>query len=202
MISRPRTLFVVSLVIVAVAGIGSYAAGGTPGPSPESIASLSRVSAKGEPVVLPMDRRRADLERAGYGAVEKIGSIGERNVLRINRADHAPCYGSGRKGAAWPIGRYVCHNGPSPFPSAQNPVLDFSLASVVPGDKHAHYEQVSGIAADGVEAINVLDAAGTLLVRLPVLNNIYGASATTLGQDAAQLQAVDATGAVVATMPG
>jgi hypothetical protein len=70
------------------------------------------------------------------------------------------------------------------------------------GDRRPHYERVSGVAADGVKAINLLDAAGETLLRLPVSNNTYGAVLSTAGYDVVQLQAVDTTGAVVATLPG
>jgi hypothetical protein len=142
------------------------------------------------------------LERAGYRGVERIGSLGERDILRMTRVGGTPCYANGKRGAAWPIGRYVCQNGPSPFPSAEHPVLDFSLATMAAGEPRPHYEQVSGVASDGVEAINVLDAEGAVLVRLTVVNNLYGADVSSLGDRAVELQAVDATGAVVATMPG
>lgn len=197
-----QLLIGVCIAVIAVGGVGAYAALGARGTSSANEASLSRVSSKGAPIALPAGRARDDLERAGYGSVALIGSHGGRSILQISRTNGKPCYGSGKVNAAWPIGRFVCQNGPSPFPSAQHPILDFSLAVASVGDRLPHYEQISGVAADGVATVNVLDEGGDILLKLPVSENSYSADTSSLGAKAVELQAVDASGAVVATLPG
>lgn len=199
---RKNGLVGVCMVVIVVGGVAAYAALGARGSSSTVAASLSRVSSKGVPIALPAGRARDDLERAGYGSVTRIGLRGTRSILRISRANGSPCYGSGKANATWPIGRFVCQNGPFPFPSPQRPLLDFSLAVAGPKDRLPHYEQISGVAADGVVTVNVLDESGTVLLELPVSGNIYGANASSLGVKAVRLEAVDASGTVISTLPG
>lgn len=200
---RKSLLFVVlSLAAILALGAGAFAAIASRGSSSVPTgASLSRVSAAGDPVGLPAGRAREDLERSGFGSIYLLGSYGGRNLFLLRRSDGTGCYGSGRIDSAWPIGRYICESGPTPFPSPARPILDFSLAVQNTGDSTMHFEQVEGVAADGVAAIHVVGLDGHVIRRIPVEGNFYSSGSADLGNSAVRIEAVDDGGRVLAVVP-
>jgi len=200
---RKKTSFIALLLVgSAVLGVSTYAAVAAQPSNNDSVstASLFRVSATGEPVALPPGRERDALDGSGYGQVSLIGIRGARNFFRIERANGNACYGSGRHGAHWPLGRFICQNGPVPFPSAEKPILDFSLA-VQTANGSMHFERVEGVAADGVMAVDVVGQSSETILRIPVRRNFYSSGTADLGAAASKIQAVDAAGRVLTTIP-
>jgi hypothetical protein len=83
---------------------------------------------------------------------------------------------------------FGCDGGPSLFPSEEKPILAFP--------PHA---QLAGFAADGVSAVEAVDANGVTLVSVPVSDNVFAGGATPAG--AVELRVLDASGNVIRTLP-
>jgi hypothetical protein len=112
--------------------------------------------------------------------------LGTVNGVRIYAARNAAgeiCLAIDHVAATYEKGVLCDLNEPG-FPSAARQVLTF------PG-------RLQGIAADGVAAVQLVDADGNVLDSTPVTDNLF-ASSTRVGMDvAAYVEALDANGAVL-----
>jgi hypothetical protein len=160
---------------------------------------LSRVSAVGTPVVLPAgDRRTTNLLQGGFRDIERIAIHGARSFYRLNLGSGKACYGSGSASAEWPLGVIKCTT-TAGFPSPERPILDLSLVGLSQGDNRPHFIRVEGFASDGVAQVDLRDANGMTIMRLPVTNNVYWS--TEPSANAVKLAALDASGRVLTTIP-
>jgi hypothetical protein len=133
-----------------------------------------------------------------------VGGDAARHGWRANlygvRRRSAYCYGAGRAGAAAPLGVIHCMNAPTSFPSPKKPILDLSVVGMERGDAEMHFIRVEGLASDAVASIGVLDRDGTVIERLPVRANIYGAEPQPTATGV-RLVAFDHGGHVLARVP-
>jgi hypothetical protein len=190
----PLVLMVVVLVgaiATVVAAGGAFSAGGPSGP-------LTQVSNRGSSFdIAAAVKQHMGLD--GYGAINLIANTNGERYLRFSRTNGNDCYGSGSVTGTLPVGVIKCDNGPSPFPSSSVPILDLSVVQVN-ADNSSSYVRVSGVAADGVSRIGVLNAAGQIVQTIPVTQNVYDSTDIAAGTVGA-LVALDSTGAVVAREP-
>jgi hypothetical protein len=109
------------------------------------------------------------------------------------RADGQVCFAvdaapgsADRKGVGCDLGNPSLPGSPA-FPSPQRPVIDFS--------RFSNGARLAGFAADGVSAVNLLDADGNVIASAPVSDNVYADASPAPGGVA--IEAVDSQGAVV-----
>ncbi len=131
-----------------------------------------------------------------------LGTSNERSFYKVGEN----CYGVGpEKGspASSPervLGRVVCNKS---FPSADMPLLDFSVLHGVQGSDGNPTDLIvvrsEGFAADGISSVSLRDASGDIVATTAVVGNTYSFSSVV--PQAKELVAVGRDGNQVATTP-
>jgi hypothetical protein len=87
------------------------------------------------------------------------------------------CYAVGPADRIGTLGGEACIAAGS-FPSSGHPLLDMSVYESTSRDRNADMTlfRIEGFAADGVDAIGVLNRAGKVGLRVPVTDNVYALS--------------------------
>ncbi len=203
----------VALIAVAfVTGCGSGVSSEQADPSYQSNepAPLDRVSNRGTPFssLLPRDEQALTRMRGGVGVPESISAEdvsilatrGDRSFYRLS--DN--CYGTGPASPTKQVfGQVGCTDN---FPSAERPVLDFTVFGSTAGPDERPQPQTmtvhtsQGIAADGVAKVALVDADGHVAAETLVLDNIYRFDRVPAG-NVTRVVAYSATGEVVFSMP-
>ena len=159
---RPRVAILAVLIGLAVVGVGvGVGLGGT--------ASLRQISGQGTNTPTPRSFDAVGLDKLGLTNSEatRLAVRGGRAFYRIG----SDCYAVG---PAVPTRDYVygqirCR---TKFPSAEQPILDFStFGSRI--DPMASVTRSEGFAADGIARVAFLSATGELLAETSVENNTY-----------------------------
>jgi hypothetical protein len=161
---------------------------------------LDRVSTRGAPfssLLLRDQRVLNDMGRAG-AEISILARSGERAFYRLGK----DCYGSGPVSPSeYTFGVIKCS---SDFPTAAQPVLDFSIFhSSSGGDAKpsaATLWRSEGIAADGVAKVALVTADGQSIAETAVVDNKYSFSALPAA-GGVSLVAYDARGKVVFSEP-
>jgi hypothetical protein len=127
-----------------------------------------------------------------------IGTRAGVSFYRVHRADGTNCWAAGNAGATPDVTSAACPpDGQSfAFPSAKQPVLDFSefVATGTPANRADSVPaRLAGLAADAVASVALVDASGRVVDRTPVVGNIY-ATTDLSKKHASQLVAFDAQG--------
>lgn len=182
-------------VLAAIAGT-SLAVARSGGSSPPP--GLSRMSATGTPVSLPT-ATIAKLHLASFTRISLMASHGQRRFYRLDRGAGTPCFARGRTDAPYPIGMIACRTAAPYFPSAELPILDLSTVEISGTDGQPHLLRAEGFAADGVAAIALVDAHGSIIQRLPVSGNVYYDDA--VPNNVTGLEALAADGQILAQVP-
>jgi hypothetical protein len=143
------------------------------GAAPSPDAALSTVSSVGTLVAIPPSAdsllQRAVRNGEATGAQRLLGMRGDRAFYRIGNGTRPDCFAVGPAApAAYHFGRIRCSN----FPSAETPVLPLVLFRGEPGTKPRIW-RCEGFAADGVVSIALQDAAGNVLARTAVEDNMF-----------------------------
>jgi hypothetical protein len=96
-----------------------------------------------------------------------------RAVYRIGglRQGTTACYATGSAADVGRLGTMAC--GRSGFPSRARPLFDLSSSGMRRGEKQAHLLRLTGVAADAIAEIGLIDAGGSVVVRVPVEANVY-----------------------------
>jgi hypothetical protein len=129
----------------------------------------------------------APIERGSVLAVR-----GDRAVYRLARAGGKPCFGVGPATDIGNVDSAICS--PGGFPTAGEPILDFSVFESTRRDvRDLALFRAEGLAADGVAAIEFLRPNGKIALRVPVVANVYATRAVPQGA-VAGLAAVDEAG--------
>jgi hypothetical protein len=122
-----------------------------------------------------------------------------RALYRLTRANGVPCFGVGPADDVGHITAADCPRGG--FPTSGSPMLDFSIYE---GTRHDAREfslyRAEGFAADGVAAVEFFRPDGTVVLRVPVKDNVYESSAVPKGPIAGAY-AVDKDGKRLARSP-
>jgi hypothetical protein len=187
---HPRIAIAIVLGVVAV--IGASAAGGDIPllNSRASLSSLSSFSTPGTPVTVPNDlvqgsrihqpRNHPNVIFPVFtGQAWLVATLGDRTFFRVQTTSGHDCWGAGRVGG-WirhgvvnPFGHIGCRLAAPYFPSPEMPTDDQSIVGQDRGEPAMHYYTIEGLAADGVAAVEGLDASGAVVVRVPVEHNAY-----------------------------
>jgi hypothetical protein len=85
------------------------------------------------------------------------------------------------------------------FPSADMPILGLSTVEISGTDGQAHLLRPEGFADDGVAAVALVDAHGSIIQRLPVTGNVYYDDA--VPNNVTGLEALAADGQTLAQVP-
>jgi hypothetical protein len=163
-----------AVLVATLAGIAAARSGS--GNEPE----FNRVSNKGTAIAAD---KIANANRAvivGSGATSsgrKLGRRGAWDFYSLDGVSSHTCYAAGRAGAEPSLGSITC---PAPnsagqvFPSAEVPVLTVGTSvGWSPASGESWVARLSGVAADGVAAVVVLDANGGVFARASVTNNVF-----------------------------
>jgi hypothetical protein len=95
-----------------------------------------------------------------------------RALYRLNRANGDPCFGVGPANELGTPGSVICPRGG--FPTAGNPVLDFSVYEGIRRDvRELSLFRIAGFAADGVAAVEFIRPNGDVAITVPVIGNVY-----------------------------
>jgi len=196
-----RTLPKIALASVALAVLAavlgtSLAVARSGGSSPPP--GLSRMSATGMPVSLPA-ATIAKLHLTSFSRISLMASHGQLRFYRLDRGEGTPCFARGRTDAPYPIGMIACRTAAPYFPSADMPILDLSTVEISQTDGQPHLLRAEGFAADGVTAVALVDAHGSIIKQLPVTGNVYFDDA--VPSNVTGLEALAATGQTLAQVP-
>jgi hypothetical protein len=192
------------LAVVVALTVGLYAALGagannTHGASPLKTAKVANF---GPVNLLPSDvRALARFSQSGdtLGNVTLLGTRDGQSFYRIENSTGAACYGVGDVHATdHLLGQILCA---PDFPSAQKPILDFTV--IHGGTANPAQDRVwrsNGIAAAGVNSIAFQTADGRTVGATPVVNGIYSVRAVPTVH-VTNLIAKDPTGKVIYSTP-
>jgi hypothetical protein len=198
-------LAVAALVAVGTLGVtfGANAGGSDQANSPVGL-SLNAVSGSpnlGDVSLLPADVRALQrFEKGGESLHELslLGTRGGRSYYRIENSTGSACYGVGPVNATeYRLGQILCV---PDFPSANRPLLDFTI---VHGGSAASQDRVwrsEGIAADGIRSIAFETPSGRTVAVTPVIDNVYSVTSVP-SERVAKLVARDANGEVIYSAP-
>lgn len=179
-----RALTVVALAATALGG-AAFAVDRATSSAPDP--AMATVGATGSRLTLG---ERASTVLAGINATrqaglepyaERIATRGTRTFYRL-AGGREDCYGvkTGPPGDRLPdLGILLC----SPnFPSVEEPLLSLSVVEATAEDPQLRLIKVQGIAANGVAEVGVLDAAGDVVLRVPVRDNAFSADQLPAGE--------------------
>jgi hypothetical protein len=167
--------------------------------------ALARVTNRGTPFVFPSTAagEAAMLDQRGFTSFDVLSSRDGISLFRVTSSDPnlQHCYAVGRDtNTTHPIGGIKCRAAAPYFPSTSKPILDMSLTGADRnGSRSIQYLSLTGVASDGVAAINVLDGNGNILLKVPVVSNSYVAVSVPSG--AVALEAIDSSGDVLQRVP-
>jgi hypothetical protein len=165
------TAVVVTAVVVAAAALVLLLRGTTATGSPPD-GELAQISNRGQPIELGPGQQREAEHVAGVAAA-RLATRAGRAFYRVLRRDGTVCYAVDSVGGDH-VGNTDCPGPATVFPTATNPVLDFTIfesTSHVPGDLHIVSAQ--GFAADGVKSVALLDRSGRVVARDRTSGNVY-----------------------------
>jgi hypothetical protein len=160
-------------------------------------------SSRGRPVsILPHDLwtlQELAAHGASLGEVSFIRSEARRAYYRIPNSNGADCYAVGPMfSPEYLFGQVACAAG---FPSAAQPVLDFTLMHQTAHDPTSvRVIRSEGFAIDDVASVEVQAASGAVVARAPVVDNVYSVQSLPDVQ-VTKIVARDRAGSVVWFLP-
>lgn len=204
--SQCRILAIAGVLVALGGGCGSAAATEQSDAAASLVGSpaLDRLSNQGKAYqsLLPGDKRVLD-RMAQHGRKVRVISIlatrGDRAFYRVD----SECYATG---PASPTTQSFTSIGCSPdFPSADQPILDFTIFGGVGGNDQSPpttltIQRSDGLAADGVVKVAFLDAGDQVVAETPVTDNTYRFDPVPAGDDL-RLVAYSKTGERVFEQP-
>ena len=168
-----RTLVVAALAVVVLAAAGAAVLllrddGGED-------YSLGVMSTRGRPFQMPVPEQLFT-----PGSPKTTGEallIAERDgirLVRMPREDGSSCWGtSEHRSGEWQLTNYVCETQFNRFPDPTSPVLVLSRGGIIPGTRLRTFEGFTGLAADGVQRVGVIDAQDRLVPMADVRGNAF-----------------------------
>lgn len=176
---RSRRVVLLAATITALA-----VAVGTPafGIGPRLYDLLFQISTPAEPIA-PAEKEALSpesrwlLQHGGevdWTSFELIGKAGPLAYYEIRKESGERCFASGELARRPEVGSLTC---PAPgasfaYPSARQPILDFSSFVLDGRTNESRLSVLTGIAADGVARVGVMDVAGHIY-STPLANNAY-----------------------------
>jgi hypothetical protein len=195
MMKRNRFLLVAAIgaTTAAVAGATVAVAGGSGAPPARPTVGAGTPVARDS--LGPNDQ--AMLARIGAtGPVTRIGALNGTAFYEIRGGDGGECFAFGSETEGGLSGGCLGGSG-----QLTQPIIDMSIIALNPADGTFHFRTIQGIAADGVSAVGVLGADGTVH-KTPVVDNVYRmADAAVPTGPITAFVALDASGATIFTRP-
>jgi hypothetical protein len=190
-----RVAFMASIACIACISVAFVVAAKTSAVADIPIAGLGDLSNQvGQPVALtPVDDRALQRFAASgieLGAPSLLSTRHGRSYYRLANATGRPCFAVGPAlPVSYRLGQIQCA---ADFPSAERPVLDFTVLQEATNDPaSARVVQSEGVAADGVADVAFLTDRGKLVSVVPVVANVYSVTSppdahvtTLVGRDA------------------
>jgi hypothetical protein len=138
-------------------------------------ARLAQVSNQGTPVFSLVPSQAQDL-RASH-VEPQVSLLGVRAGFSFytgTSASGQPCFLESNSTAPAPEISFVAclGQGDGVFPSANEPIVDFSAYWKTLADPQLHVRWLAGFAADGVAQVGLVDGSGQLTTT-PVIGNVY-----------------------------
>jgi hypothetical protein len=128
------------------------------------------------------------------GSLSLLAIRDGRAFYRLGDA-RAHCYAVGDARSVGTVGAVGCWED-------SEPLMDFSVVDLSSGSpSEVKFFRIEGIAADQVSSVGVLGPNGDIVARVPVVRNVYAASAPP-GAPGRGLVAFDDRGRPLATLPG
>jgi hypothetical protein len=180
-----RTLAVVVVVLSVAAAVAGVVLTRERATAAES--GAVKVSTKGTRVTVTGSARRM-LRAYGYDGLQLLTVVGGHAYYRV-RSDRGTCYAVGFANSIGVPGAIKCWSAPSP-------IMDFTLVEASRSDGDVHPYQVEGIAADGIDVLQLVDDGGAVVASSKVQHNVYQFADVRKG--AARLVARGANGKEVA----
>jgi hypothetical protein len=170
--SRERALLLGAATLVvacAVVPLASWAEASRQGP-------LARLSNSGRTVA------PGQTTFARHAAVRSISLLAVRGARAYYKVDaNGTCFGAGPAAAVGALGSVDCPR--DPFPTADRPILDFSIYELTDrGSRDYTLFRAEGFAADGVGAVAFLRPNGKVAFTVPVHENVFAATSVPRGQ--------------------
>jgi hypothetical protein len=169
--TRERALLLGAAVLVAacaVVPIASWAEASQRSP-------LSRLSNGGRAVA---PAQTASARGAGVRHVSLLAVRGGRAYYKVDA--NGTCFGAGPAADVGQLGSVDCPRGP--FPTADRPVLDFSIYEVTDrGGRDFSLFRAEGFAADGVGSVAFLRPNGNVAFTVPVHENVFATTGVPKG---------------------
>jgi hypothetical protein len=122
------------------------------------------ISARGERVPVS-PRVRSMFEAYGYDGLRLLGVVGDHAYYSVP-SDEGVCYAVGFANAIGTPGGIKCWTSP-------RPIMDFTLVEATRDDPELRVYQSEGLAADGIDSIELADANGTVIASTKVTHNIF-----------------------------
>lgn len=179
------------LVVVAALAVGGAALLLRDEPAP----LFTAVSNTGTPAEIDLPRASHLPGPSVTGDAFLIAQREDRRFYRLPRTG-GTCWATAtlRKGE-WRIGSMSCQDDPQ-FPSRAFPLQDFSPIEMSLARPHPHFMWLSGIAADGVEKVAVIDSDNRVVPAADVTDNVYFSKTLPKG-DFFGLAALDGEGRII-----
>ena len=169
--TRERALLLGAAVLIAVCAVvplASWAEASQQRP-------LSRLSNSGRTVA---PAQNAFARRAAVHHVSLLALRGGRAYYKVDA--NGTCFGAGPAADVGQLGSVDCPRGP--FPTADRPVLDFSVYEVTDrGSRDFSLFRAEGFAADGVSAVAFLRPNGKVAFTVPVHANVFATTSVPRG---------------------
>jgi hypothetical protein len=186
-----------SLASLFVAAGRTSASGGSPSP----LERLSNLPAAPAALTAVDTRALQHFAQAGMSlrGASALASRHGRSYYRVTNTTGAACYAVGPAVPnLYRLGQIQCA---ADFPSAERPVLDFTVVRGSPAEPGSQrVEQSEGVVADGVGDVAFVTDSGSLVAVTPVTNNVYSV-ASPPNVHVTELVARDQTGAIVWSEP-
>lgn len=162
-----RVVAAITILLIAAA-FAAVSQSRADGPQQEVI---SPELGAGAPTVPLAATRRAAFERLGFRGLRLIGTVRDQAFYRVNDAKGRACYAIGPAAAIGEPGSITCRR-------VLSPVIDWTYVEVTRVHPDPRVYLASGIAADGVEIVELVDATGNAVARAEVKNNLYSFDVT------------------------
>jgi hypothetical protein len=144
-------------------GLATSACGA--GKAPKAV-GFNRVSNLGTAVskreISLYERRLLRKSGASSAHVRLVGNLdGVRFYVTLSTTNHQPCYATGRGGPPPRFGIIACpSSGRFSFPSSHAPIFDLSILRWRRAARYPYVLELSGFAADGVDAVGAVGTNG------------------------------------------
>jgi hypothetical protein len=169
--TRERALLLGAAILVvacAVVPLASWAEASQQSP-------LSRLSNHGRAVAAA---QTGFARRAEVRAVSLLAVRDGRAYYKVDA--NGTCFGAGPAAVVGELGSVDCPRGP--FPTADRPVLDFSIYEVTDrGSRELTLFRAEGFAADSISAVAFLRPNGQVAFTVPVHGNVFATTAVPRG---------------------